>query len=573
MSGSSASKNFTQAQQNSLHGQILGSFAQGKGPSFVSLEAESHKLSSVSSLGDSQASGLAKFFASNLQARSATSSSPTNARPLVAQVSSVSTSAPAPKVNPSPSSVSTLVKEPSSPVLVRTNLNNHATVIKPTHVLSSAFVPQDLAYFAKDSLSEHSKVEQNNISLEALGPLVSLHARLLQEYYYLNFSRYDAVISDMHLNGQHLPLVLVNPRYGVLIVQLCSEDYEQLVKSPQLIHNHKKHSLHVRDQFVKHFAEPNNEFSLQDLKHVTYVLQCYEKLSAQEVVKLFPAQSILSAKSQINRSNIFTRWPVAGMVQRMHAHIERHFADPSAGIKGQPALKWLCHAAKVAFYLSTNQSQASLFENLEIPPLDRAYKEVMAIINKRAQLRGQYSKFARPEAHLVMRPRKLTVEFAGNNHPRSHKNIPINGEASAPNRKVAPDAVVTRRVVDGTVVAATVPRTGTLPQQPQRARAPNPALANPRTAQQAGAPAHAKPSPSTAPRSPNAMPAQTVGANRRAIPRMHTERALEQAHKAAQILKRAPQSISQSTRKIEQQIAAHAAASNPMMMVGTLEFD
>lgn len=69
------------------------------------------------------------------------------------------------------------------------------------------------------------------------------------------------------------------------------------------------------------------------------------------------------------------------------------------------------------------------------------------------------------------------------------------------------------------------------------------------------------------------MPAQTVGANRRAIPRMHTERALEQAHKAAQILKRAPQSISQSTRKIEQQIAAHAAASNPMMMVGTLEFD
>lgn len=529
MTRSDASQKFTQAQQNSLHGRILSSFAKGSGPGYVSLQEEDHNLSLENSLGESQASGLAKFFAANLKANLA--SPPPNA-------TAPTVKAPTPqrgtitKANPVLSSVT----PNSNPVLVRSQLNSKANVIKAQQAqsqeLTSAFAPHSLDHFAKDSLSQISKTEQNNVSLESLGPLVSLHARLLQEYYYLNFTRYDAVISDMHLNGQHLPLVLVNPHYGVLIVQLCSESFEQLVKNPQLIHNHKKHSLQLREQFVKHFAEPHNEFSYQDLKHVTYVLQCYEKLSAQEVVKLFPAHSILGAKGQINKSNVFTRWPVAGMVQRLHAHIERNFADPNAGNKIQPAMKWLCHAAQVAFYLHHEVGQVSLFNSLEIPVLDRAQKEIMAIIKHRAQLRGQYSKFARPEAQLVLHPRQVNVELVGNTKPKEKNSITINHNSRSNN----PGVVVTRRVLDGTVVPKPQVNTAALSKK-----------ANLETVRL---------SPAKAPVVPVA----------RSTVRINTERAREQAHKAAQILKRAPQ-------KISQQIAARAAEATPMMMVGTLDFE
>ena len=745
MSGSDGSKKFTQAQQNSLQGRDLGSFAKGKDLPFVSLSGDEGHSTHDAGLSDSQASGLASFFAAKLKTKAAydttggaTDWSTSNgvwARAEQAKLSSFgqaytnavkSTPEPQPSINKSLAHLeantpqrATVIKaeqvlnngsnqakeaaqvrngatnglnksnqnSPSALIknaLVRSMVqnSNHANVIKPNHVLaenaSNAFATSNLDRYDQSSLSG-AKTKSNTVSLESIGPLVSLNARLLQEFYYLNFSRYDAVIADMQLNGLHVPLVVVNPNYGVLLIHLCSESYDELIRNPQLIHNNKKHFLHVRDQFVKHFAEPNNEFSLQDLKHVTYVLQCYEKLSAQEVVKLFPAQSILNSPNHSNPSKVFTRWPVSGMVQRVHAHLDRLLVDPNAASNDSSRhnIKWMCKASQIPFYLANAPTEASLFESLAIPPLDRAHKEVGIIINQRAHLRGQFSKFARPSVEQVLRPRNTTVEFEG--QAKTNQNAAITIDAQAKRQQGATvvgaqqRAPANRSYNGNANASANVQGQGIKAQRPNgtaamsrpvtgnkatanNAMANNMAGAN-RMVNQAAMSAKANPR-AVAGVQPNAMPprampngnrmptganngmqmqanmqaravasaAQNANANRglpingansavankqaamqmgnrtvagqsrnnqqgvgfgagvgvssasasangnakKAHNIVNAERVIQQGQKAAQLLKSAPQKLSQGTRVLEQKINAHA---NPMVMVGSFDFE
>lgn len=749
MSGSDGSKKFTQAQQNSLQGRDLGSFAKGKDLPFVSLSGDEGHSTHDAGLSDSQASGLASFFAAKLKTKAAydttggaTDWSTSNgvwARAEQAKLSSFgqaytnavkSTPEPQPSINKSLAHLeantpqrATVIKaeqvlnngsnqakeaaqvrngpanslnngNQSSPsALIKNALvrsmgqnSNHANVIKPNHVLaenaSNAFATSNLDRYDQASLSG-AKTKSNTVSLESLGPLVSLNARLLQEFYYLNFSRYDAVIADMQLNGLHVPLVVVNPNYGVLLIHLCSESYDELIRNPQLIHNNKKHFLHVRDQFVKHFAEPNNEFSLQDLKHVTYVLQCYEKLSAQEVVKLFPAQSILNSPNHSNPSKVFTRWPVSGMVQRVHAHLDRLLVDPNAASNDSSRhnIKWMCKASQIPFYLANAPTEASLFESLAIPPLDRAHKEVGIIINQRAHLRGQFSKFARPSVEQVLRPRNTTVEFEG--QVKTNQNAAITIEAQVKRQQgstvvgAQQRAPANRSYNANANANANAQGQGIKVQRPNGTAAmPRPVTANKATANnamannmaganrmvnQAAMSAKANPR-AVAGVQPNAMPprampngnrmptganngmqmqanmqaravaaaAQNANANRgrpiigangvvankqaamqmgnRAVAAqtrnnqqgvgigvgvgvtsasasgsvsangnakkahniVNAERVIQQGQKAAQLLKSAPQKLSQGTRVLEQKINAHA---NPMVMVGSFDFE
>lgn len=747
MSGSDGSKKFTQAQQNSLQGRDLGSFAKGKDLPFVSLSGDEGHSTHDAGLSDSQASGLASFFAAKLKTKAAydttggaTDWSTSNgvwARAEQAKLSSFgqaytnavkSTPKPQPSINKSLAHLeantpqrATVIKaeqvlnngsnqakeaaqvrngatnglnnsnQNSPSALIKNALvrsmgqnSNHANVIKPNHVLaenaSNAFATSNLDRYDQASLSG-AKTKSNTVSLESLGPLVSLNARLLQEFYYLNFSRYDAVIADMQLNGLHVPLVVVNPNYGVLLIHLCSESYDELIRNPQLIHNNKKHFLHVRDQFVKHFAEPNNEFSLQDLKHVTYVLQCYEKLSAQEVVKLFPAQSILNSPNHSNPSKVFTRWPVSGMVQRVHAHLDRLLVDPNAASNenSRHNIKWMCKASQIPFYLANAPTEASLFESLAIPPLDRAHKEVGIIINQRAHLRGQFSKFARPSVEQVLRPRNTTVEFEG--QVKTNQNAAITIDAQAKRQQGATvvgaqqRAPANRSYNANANANANAQGQGIKVQRPNGTAAmPRPVTANKATANnamannmaganrmvnQAAMSAKANPR-AVAGVQPNAMPprampngnrmptganngmqmqanmqaravaaaAQNANANRgrpiigangvvankqaamqmgnRAVAAqtrnnqqgvgigvgvgvtsasgivsangnakkahniVNAERVIQQGQKAAQLLKSAPQKLSQGTRVLEQKINAHA---NPMVMVGSFDFE
>ena len=740
MSGSDGSNKFTQAQQNSLQGRDLGSFAKGKDLPFVSLSGDEGHSTHDAGLSDSQASGLASFFAAKLKTKAAydttggaTDWSTSNgvwARAEQAKLSSFgqaytnavkSTPEPQPSINKSLAHLeantpqrATVIKaeqvlnngsnqakeaaqvrngatnglnnsNQSSPsALIKNALvrsmgqnSNHANVIKPNHVLaenaSNAFATSNLDRYDQASLSG-AKTKSNTVSLESLGPLVSLNARLLQEFYYLNFSRYDAVIADMQLNGLHVPLVVVNPNYGVLLIHLCSESYDELIRNPQLIHNNKKHFLHVRDQFVKHFAEPNNEFSLQDLKHVTYVLQCYEKLSAQEVVKLFPAQSILNSPNNSNPSKVFTRWPVSGMVQRVHAHLDRLLVDPNAASNesSRHNIKWMCKASQIPFYLANAPTEASLFESLAIPPLDRAHKEVGIIINQRAHLRGQFSKFARPSMEQVLRPRNTTVEFEGQVKTNQNAAITIeaqakrqqgatvvgaqqrapanrsynanassnaqghgikaqrpNGTAAMPrpvtankataNNAMANNMAGANRMVNQAAMSAKVnPRAGVGVQpnsMPPRAM-PNgnrmPTGANNGMQMQARAVAAAAAQNASANRGLPINGSNSAVANKQAAIQMgnrtvagqsrnnqqgvglgagvgvtsasvsangnakkahnivNAERVIQQGQKAAQLLKSAPQKLSQGTRVLEQKINAHA---NPMVMVGSFDFE
>lgn len=740
MSGSDGSKKFTQAQQNSLQGRDLGSFAKGKDLPFVSLSGDEGHSTHDAGLSDSQASGLASFFAAKLKTKAAYDShtggatdwSTSNgvwARAEQAKLSSFgqvytnavkSTPEPQPSINKSlahleantPQRAAVIKAEQvlnngsnqakeaaqvrngatnglnnsnqnSPSALIKNALvrsmgqnSNHANVIKPNHVLaenaSNAFATSNLDRYDQASLSG-AKTKSNTVSLESLGPLVSLNARLLQEFYYLNFSRYDAVIADMQLNGLHVPLVVVNPNYGVLLIHLCSESYDELIRNPQLIHNNKKHFLHVRDQFVKHFAEPNNEFSLQDLKHVTYVLQCYEKLSAQEVVKLFPAQSILNSPNHSNPSKVFTRWPVSGMVQRVHAHLDRLLVDPNASSNesSRHNIKWMCKASQIPFYLANAPTEASLFESLAIPPLDRAHKEVGIIINQRAHLRGQFSKFARPSVEQVLRPRNTTVEFEG--QVKTNQNAAITIDAQAKRQQGATVVGAQQRVPANRSYNANAQGQSIKAQRPNGTAAmPRPVTANKATANnamannmaganrmvnQAAMSAKANPR-AVAGVQPNAMPprampngnrmptganngmqmqanmqaravaaaAQNASANRglpingvnsavankqaamqmgnrtvagqtrnnqqggglgvgvtsasgsvsangnakKAHNIVNAERVIQQGQKAAQLLKSAPQKLSQGTRVLEQKINAHA---NPMVMVGSFDFE
>ena len=71
MSGFDGSKKFTQAQQNSLQGRDLGSFAKGKDLPFVSLSGDEGHSTHDAGLSDSQASGLASFFAAKLKTKAA----------------------------------------------------------------------------------------------------------------------------------------------------------------------------------------------------------------------------------------------------------------------------------------------------------------------------------------------------------------------------------------------------------------------------------------------------------------------------------------------------------------------
>ena len=748
MSGSDGSNKFTQAQQNSLQGRDLGSFAKGKDLPFVSLSGDEGHSTHDAGLSDSQASGLASFFAAKLKTKAAydttggaTDWSTSNgvwARAEQAKLSSFgqaytnavkSTPEPQPSINKSLAHLeantpqrATVIKaeqvlnngsnqakeaaqvrngpanslnngnQNSPSALIKNALvrsmgqnSNHANVIKPNHALaenaSNAFATSNLDRYDQASLSG-AKTKSNTVSLESLGPLVSLNARLLQEFYYLNFSRYDAVIADMQLNGLHVPLVVVNPNYGVLLIHLCSESYDELIRNPQLIHNNKKHFLHVRDQFVKHFAEPNNEFSLQDLKHVTYVLQCYEKLSAQEVVKLFPAQSILNSPNHSNPSKVFTRWPVSGMVQRVHAHLDRLLVDPNAASNesSRHNIKWMCKASQIPFYLANAPTEASLFESLAIPPLDRAHKEVGIIINQRAHLRGQFSKFARPSVEQVLRPRNTSVEFEGQVKTNQNAAITIeaqvkrqqgstvvgaqqrapanrsynanasanvqgqsikaqrpNGTAAMPrpvtankatannamaNNAMANNMAGANRMVNAPVMSAKAnPRAGAGVQpnsMPPRAM-PNgnrmPTGANNGMQMQANMQARAVAAAAQNTSANRGLPingANSAVANKQAAMQMgnrnvagqsrnnqqgvglgagvgvtsgsvsangnakkahnivNAERVIQQGQKAAQLLKSAPQKLSQGTRVLEQKINAHA---NPMVMVGSFDFE
>lgn len=734
MSGSDGSNKFTQAQQNSLQGRDLGSFAKGKDLPFVSLSGDEGHSTHDAGLSDSQASGLASFFAAKLKTKAAydttggaTDWSTSNgvwARAEQAKLSSFgqaytntvkSTPKPQPSLNKSLDHLeantpqrATVIKaeqvlnngsnqakeaaqvrngatnglnnsnQNSPSALIKNALvrsmgqnSNHANVIKPNHALaenaSNAFATSNLDRYDQASLSG-AKTKSNTVSLESLGPLVSLNARLLQEFYYLNFSRYDAVIADMQLNGLHVPLVVVNPNYGVLLIHLCSESYDELIRNPQLIHNNKKHFLHVRDQFVKHFAEPNNEFSLQDLKHVTYVLQCYEKLSAQEVVKLFPAQSILNSPNHSNPSKVFTRWPVSGMVQRVHAHLERLLVDPNAASNesSRHNIKWMCKASQIPFYLANAPTEASLFESLAIPPLDRAHKEVGIIINQRAHLRGQFSKFARPSVEQVLRPRNTSVEFEG--QVKTNQNAAITIDARAKRQQGATVVGAQQRVPANAQVqsikaqrpngTAAMPRPVTANKATTNAVANNmaganrmvnqavmSAKANPRAVAGNGMPPRAMPNGNRMPTGANnsmqmqanmqaraaaASATQNATANRgrpingansavankqaamqmgnrnvagqtrnnqqgvglgvgvtsasasasasaiangnakKAHNIVNAERVIQQGQKAAQLLKSAPQKLSQGTRVLEQKINAHA---NPMVMVGSFDFE
>lgn len=705
MSGAGVGKKFTQVQQNFQNGRGGNSFTVRSDTPFVSLNDMDSNQSHVAALDDSQASGLASFFAANIKAQEARAAQRAQNRlannHLLRQVSNVQTQGQAqalqanlkaagtnnsthhleantpqrasvtkaqPKANPhtqapaqrtfanvANDSMTALNAQSNNLVRSMGNKPTQANIIKANHSslenTTNAFAKANLVHYEQDSLS-NNKAKEKAISLESLGPLVSFNARLLQEYYFLNFSRLDAVIADMQLNGLHVPLAVVNPKYGILLIHLCSETYDELMRNHQLIHNNKKHFLHVRDQFVKHFAEPHNEFSLQDLKHVTYVLQCYENLSAQEVVKLFPAQSILNTPNTPNPSKVYTRWPVAGMVQRVHAHLERYLANPSAGNNSQNGIKWICKSSQVPFYLSNNQSEASLFESLAIPELDRAHKEVSLIINQRANFRGQYSKFARPNVEQVLRPRNTTVELEGQEKVKNNQAINIaaqpksqqlaalmvggNGKADipAPNM-VQKGAPMANRVPVASTEVKSIAVQNNMAQKPQN-RALNgnmngmrgngaptnnqeggrrlpitngqmPATAVNRQAAmaQVRGQVNAQPRTITAPRNgatnPNRnMPApnptkpnrvgssgtqaqlrntaqpqkQMVANNPRANGnnpvRVNTERAFQQAQKAAQMLKRAPQKISQSTKSLEQKINVHA---NPMVMVGTFDFD
>lgn len=748
MSGSDGSNKFTQAQQNSLQGRDLGSFAKGKDLPFVSLSGDEGHSTHDAGLSDSQASGLASFFAAKLKTKAAydttggaTDWSTSNgvwARAEQAKLSSFgqaytnavkSTPKPQPSLNKSLAHLeantpqrATVIKaeqvlnngsnqakeaaqvrngpanslnngnQNSPSALIKNALvrsmgqnSNHANVIKPNHSLaenaSNAFATSNLDRYDQASLSG-AKTKSNTVSLESLGPLVSLNARLLQEFYYLNFSRYDAVIADMQLNGLHVPLVVVNPNYGVLLIHLCSESYDELIRNPQLIHNNKKHFLHVRDQFVKHFAEPNNEFSLQDLKHVTYVLQCYEKLSAQEVVKLFPAQSILNSPNHSNPSKVFTRWPVSGMVQRVHAHLDRLLVDPNAASNDSSRhnIKWLCKASQIPFYLANAPTEASLFESLAIPPLDRAHKEVGIIINQRAHLRGQFSKFARPSVEQVLRPRNTTVEFEG--QVKTNQNAAITIEAQVKRQQgstvvgAQQRAPANRSYNANANASANVQGQGIKVQRPNGTAAmPRPVTANKATANNAmannmaganrmvnqaamsakanpravagvqpnGVPPRGMPNGNRMPTGANngmqmqanmqaravASAAQNANANmgrpingansvnsavankqaamqmgnrtvagqsrnnqqgvgfgagvgvssasasangnaKKAHNIVNAERVIQQGQKAAQLLKSAPQKLSQGTRVLEQKINAHA---NPMVMVGSFDFE
>ena len=147
------------------------------------------------------------------------------------------------------------------------------------------------------------------------------------------------------------------------------------------------------------------------------------------MIKLFPAQSILNSPNHSNPSKVFTRWPVSGMVQRVHAHLDRLLVDPNAASNesSRHNIKWMCKASQIPFYW--RPTEASLFESLAIPPLDRAHKEVGIIITQRAHLRGQFSKFARPSVEQVLRPRNTTVEFEG--QAKTNQNAAITIEAKA----------------------------------------------------------------------------------------------------------------------------------------------
>lgn len=244
------------------------------------------------------------------------------------------------------------------------------------------------------------------VSLESLGPLISLKARMLEEYFCHNITGNDALIVDMQLNGQHLPVVIVNPEYGVLILELYYHGAEELQRNSQLVHQHKKHCMQLREQFARTYSERGNEFSREDMKQVTYVLQCYENLNAQEVSRIFPSQSIQTSRAGGNTSSIFTRWPPSGLTQRLHGYMDQHFINVwNAKKPGDHMTTWLSGAQNVPFFLARAPRENSLFESLGLPPLDRAQREISVLLNQRRALSGQFCKFSRPMPEHVIRAR------------------------------------------------------------------------------------------------------------------------------------------------------------------------
>ena len=256
------------------------------------------------------------------------------------------------------------------------------------------------------------------VSLESLGPLISLKARMLEEYFCHNITGNDALIVDMQLNGQHLPVVIVNPQYGVLILELYYHGAEELMRNSQLVHQHKKHCMQLREQFARTYSERGNEFSREDMKQVTYVLQCYENLNAQEVARIFPSQSIQTSRAGGNTSSIFTRWPPSGLTQRLHGYMDQHFINVwNAKKPGDHMTTWLSGAQNVPFFLARAPRENSLFESLGLPPLDRAQREISVLLNQRRALSGQFCKFSRPMPEHVIRARN---PLPGNTQGQAH---------------------------------------------------------------------------------------------------------------------------------------------------------
>lgn len=214
------------------------------------------------------------------------------------------------------------------------DISNKAVEVKDESLSQSFGVPQIVLGSTRDQKSKQKKKEHAVVPPQER--LLSCEAKLLLEYFTPYLQEKDLLITDVRLQLERVPLVVVRPQGGVILGVLCSESFEDLVDNPRILLYYAEQLQRYRQrlaELVSHYLHLHIYQGLTLFDAMTGFI-CLENLNPQQVRKLAQfcsAHRIIKERRDLVRlftdqdDNLRVMCPLEGMNQYCHNYLQQNF--------------------------------------------------------------------------------------------------------------------------------------------------------------------------------------------------------------------------------------------------------
>ena len=166
--------------------------------------------------------------------------------------------------------------------------------------------------------------------------LLSGAAKLLMEYFTPFLQESDLVITDVRLQLERVPLVVVRPHGGLILGVLCEDSFDELVDNPRLLLSYGAQLQRYRQRLAESMSAYLHLHIYQGLTLFDSMTGfiCLERLSSQQVRKLIQfcsAHRILKERRELiklftdQKERLRVMCPLDGMYQYCHNYLEHNF--------------------------------------------------------------------------------------------------------------------------------------------------------------------------------------------------------------------------------------------------------